>query len=316
MRLSDRLKSVAGSPLLLDGGVGTGLLARGLDVNREPPEAWLITQPETVADLHRGFVAAGSEAIQTNSFGLLRLLLSDKLPAPAKVLVERSVALCAQAIASVQPARSVYIVASLGPAWQRPDPLDPTRQALTRAAADLAAHFAEAGVSAIHLETQCDPDELFATLRGVREGAPGLPLFCSVTLSLGPVGLVTPLGTPLSRMLRELERHPPEAIGVNCALPARKLRRAVQELRAFTADGLGLPALPVLAKPEVSAPELATRASPDCRTPPVAESPERFARDLVTLWEEDGATILGGCCGTTAAHLASLSALVTQKTRS
>lgn len=299
MTLRERLRTVSSFPLLLDGGVGTALIARGLDVAREPPEAWLLHHPERVAEVHEGFVAAGSEAIQTNSFGLLRLALADTLPASAPELVAASVALC-------RAARPRYVLASLGPAWQRPTPGDARRSALERAAAGLAAHFAAAEVDGFHLETQCDPDELAAILRGVHSGAPGLPIFASVTLSLGPVGLVTPLGTPLLRMLRELARHPPDAIGVNCALPARKLRRPVQELVAFCeAEGLRLP---VLAKPEVSLPELATRASPDCRTPPVAETPERFARDLLTLGSEDGAAILGGCCGATAAHLAAVSA--------
>ena len=64
----------AAQPIVWDGGVGTALIARGLELGREPPEAWLLRRPDEVLAVHSEFAGAGAEVLQTCSFGLVRLL--------------------------------------------------------------------------------------------------------------------------------------------------------------------------------------------------------------------------------------------------
>lgn len=280
-------------PLLWDGGIGTALIARGLELAKETPESWLLQRPDDVAAVHAGFARAGVDVLQTNSFGLLRQLMNAKQPVAAHFaeLVRASVALASAAAGTAANDRKPrIIVASLGPVVaQQTDAHFFDR--LFDAAEQLAAWFQEAGAAAIHLETACDSKELLQTVAGVRAGAPRLPLAVSLTVSAGQSGFETPLGVPLSRMIDALLPAQPELIGVNCSLHARRMRPVVAALRELIGDKL-----PILAQPQVDQP------APDCKRPASPESPERFANDLLALLDE-GADAVGGCCGTTAAHL-------------
>lgn len=277
-----------------DGGIGTALIARGLELSKEPPEAWLLQRPDEVRAVHEDFARAGVDVLQTNSFGLLRQLMNAPQPNLAHFaeLVRTSVAL-ASAAAAMQTDRPPIVVASLGPVVaQHTDARFFDR--LLDAAEQLAAWFQEAGAAAIHLETACEPRELLTTVAGVRAGAPRLPIAVSLTVSAGQSGFETPLGVPLSRMVDELLPSQPELIGVNCSLHARRMRPVVAALRELIGDKL-----PLLAQPQVDQP------APDCKRPAAPELPARFAFDLLALLDE-GADAIGGCCGTTAAHLAAV----------
>lgn len=297
-------------PIVWDGGVGTALIARGLDLGREPPESWLLRRPDEVLGVHSEFAEAGAEVLQTCSFGLVRLFAepSSELSALGSKaesvelagLVQQSVRLANQAAqhrASPEPtsssaAAAPTVVGCLGPTGRTG--IDEGRLA---AAYGAAAHaFHAAGVAALHLETCLDPGELQFALRGIRQAAPELALMVSLTLSMGQSGPETPLGVPLARMLRELDHHPlPLAmVGINCSQPARRLHAAVAVLYGWTAGRL-----PILVQPQVGDP------APDCRHPARPESPERFARDLLRLRDE-GASALGGCCGARGQHIRAL----------
>jgi methionine synthase I (cobalamin-dependent) len=281
----------AGRPLLWDGGVGTGLIARGLVLGQAPPEAWLLTRPAEVQAVHAEFAAAGADVLQTNSFGLVRLLVEPAgwhgPPPPLPELVRQSVRL-ARAGAAAGSGRPI-VIGSLGPTGRA----DGDEGALAAAYGAVASAFVAAGVRTLHLETCLDPRELQLALRGMREATPELEILVSLTLNMGQSGPETPLGVPLSRMLRELDRapEPPALIGVNCGQPARRLHAAVAALFDWAGGRL-----PVLVQPQVGEP------APDCRVPARPETPERFARDLIRLLDE-GAVALGGCCGATGAHL-------------
>lgn len=282
-------------PLLWDGGLGTALIARGLDLTREPPEAWLLARPDEVVSVHAEFAAAGVDVLQTNTFGLVRLrhggwpAALGPMPPPATLLAEALRRAEAGAAEVERRAAALpYLITSLGPAarpGQDPGQLAPTY-------AELAAASEALGATALHLETQLEPTELRAALAAIAEAAPELPVLVSFTLSVGQFGLETPLGIPLGRMLHELDRAAVSlvAVGVNCSQPARRLHSAVSALRQWAGP------LPLLVQPQVGQP------APDCKRPPVPETPERFARELTQLLD-DGATALGGCCGARGSHL-------------
>jgi len=283
-------------PLLWDGGMGTALIARGLVLADEPPEAWLWSHPDEIVQVHRGFVEAGVDVLQTNSFGLVRLLASDSLPLDhdgqsrsLQAWVDRAVDLAEQAM--TEPRNPRWLIASIGPTGQvglSTERLATCYRAVTEA-------FVRRGVCALHLETCFDPAELRLALQAVRDVDASVPVFVSVTVTHGQQGLETPLGVPLARMLSELCGQPPDLIGVNCSQNAERMRGAVTAIAEW-ARAAGR-RLPVLVRPQLHS------GSPDCRRNPKEILPERFARDLVALLP-DGATALGGCCGVTAGHLA------------
>jgi 5-methyltetrahydrofolate--homocysteine methyltransferase len=276
-------------PLLLDGAIGTELIARGLRVREESPEAWNLDRPDQVRAIHAAYAAAGAEAIQTNSFGATR-------PRLARFgLADRLGDICAAAVRLAREAApGASIIGSLGPTGEtvalggKAD-VAPLRDAFAEAAAALAA----AGADAIHLETQFHPAELRAAIEGARAGAPNLPLIASMALMPGATGLETPHGVPIAQMVRALEANLPDAVGANCAVEAERMLQAVTLLRERFD-------LPVWAKPQA-------KLSDKCATGRSSETPEKFARHALALIDA-GAAAVGGCCGTTPASIAALRA--------
>ena len=284
-----RLDRNPARPLLLDGAIGTELIVRGLRVREEAPESWNLSRPDDVRAVHAAYAAAGSEAIQTNTFGATR-------PRLARFgLADLQREICAAAVALVREAApGVAIIGSLGPTGEtvalggRAD-VAPLRDAFAEAAAALAA----AGADAIHLETQFHPAELQAAIEGARAGAPGLPLIASLALMPGATGLETPHGVPIAKMVRALEANLPDAVGANCAVEAERMLQAVTLLRERFD-------LPVWAKPQA-------KLSDKCATGRSTETPEKFARHARALGDA-GAAAVGGCCGTSPASIAALRA--------
>jgi methionine synthase I (cobalamin-dependent) len=270
---------------LWDGAVGTELIARGLDLQREPPEAWTLARPDEVRCMHASYVSAGAEVVQTNTFGANR-------PRLARAGLDGELgALNRNAVGLARAAGAPRVVASLGPTGL--DPVAACMHARIEAAyTEQLRHLVDAGVDGIHCETMYHPVEARAAIAAARQVAPSLPLLVSATCSLGDHGFQTPLGVPLGAMLDALLDAEIDGIGLNCSLEARKLVGALRLLRERTD-------LPVLVQPQAGEPAHA------CRGEPRGDDPARFARDLVQLVDE-GADGVGGCCGAGPAHIAAL----------
>lgn len=238
--------------------MGTELIARGLIVADESADSWSLKRPTEVQAVHAAYVAAGSDVLLTNTFGLATPRVADKAVVAA---------------ASVELARAAggrRIWGSLGPGGSPTD----------------VAHAAElllkAGAEAICLETFFDPAELAGALDAAT--ALGAPVIASVTVSPGDAGLQTPTGTPLDRMVRVLHKAavPPVAVGLNCSLDAERMGAAVSTLASLTE-------LPILAKPQA-------KQTAKCLAPRNPETTSWFARHAIDL-SRRGATAIGGCCG-------------------
>jgi methionine synthase I (cobalamin-dependent) len=265
-------------PLLLDGAIGTELIARGLRVRQDCPEAWNLERPDDVRAIHAAYAAAGADALQTNSFGATR-------PRLARFGRETQVRELARAAARLarEAAPRCLVLGSLGPSGETlPLAGKPDLAWLEDDYAAAAAALVEGGVDAIHVETQFHPGELEAAVRGARAGAGGRPVFVSMTLIAGVSGLETPHGVPLERMLRAVAEAAPDAVGVNCSVDGERMRPMVEALRAATS-------LPILAKPQA-------KISEKCASGRSSESPEVFAAHARALIDA-GAAAVGGCCG-------------------
>ena len=267
--------------------MGTELIARGLRVREECPEAWNLERPDDVRAVHAAYVAAGADAIQTNTFGGTRPRLSRF----GKQDQQRPLLLAAVRLAR-EAASGRLVIGSLGPTGENL-PLD--RGADTRgledAYAEAAALLAEGGIDALHLETLFHPLELELAVRGARKGAPSVPVVASMTLMPGASGLETPHAVPLAKMIAAVRASQPDAVGVNCSIEGERMLAAVEALRE------ALP-LPVWAKPQA-------RISAKCVNGRSSETPEAFARHAVALVRA-GASAIGGCCGVGPASLAAL----------
>ena len=265
--------------------MGTELIARGLRVRQDCPEAWNLDRPDDVRAVHASYAQAGAELVQTNTFGASRPRLARfGQESRQKALIAAAVRLAREG------APGLPVVASLGPTGETLA-LDGSAELakLEDAFAEAAGLMAEAGADAIHVETQFHPGELGAAVRGARKS--GLPLDASMTLMPGASGLETPHGVPASRMIRALVEDSPDAVGVNCAIEGERMRAAVELLReAF--------ALPIWARPQA-------KMSPKCVVPKSEETPENFARWALALVDA-GASAVGGCCGTNPQGIAAL----------
>lgn len=266
-----------GQVLLLDGGMGTALIGRGLAL-RVPPEAWVLERPEEVGAVHAAHVAAGARAVFTCTFNLARLDLAGmRGDVPA---------IAARAVALARSARPSVVVGAVGPTGLHPPAGNPASSAEMRERFEPAFRgLAAAGVDLLWAETQLDLGEARAALAAAR--ATGLPAVVTAHLRETPAGLASLDGSPPEDVAVELWRNGAAAVGVSCVVPGPALARAV------AAMAVKVP-VPLAAKPNAGLPE-----------EPI--EPETFARGVAAAVAA-GATLAGGCCGAGPRHLAALRA--------
>jgi len=275
-----------GPPLLLDGATGTELERRGVPT-RLPlwSAAALDSHPEVVEAIHADYVAAGAELITANTFRTQRRSLEHA------ALGARAAELCARAVALARRAAGerAWVLGSAPPLEDcyRPD-LVPEASALAREHAEHARALVEAGVDAILVETMNTRREAVAALEAAR--AAGAAALASFVCWEGARLLS---GEPLSEALAAASDAGARALLVNCLPPSN----AEACLDALAVAGLPFGVYCNLGEPEDTS---GFRRSEDT-------APAAFAA-LARGWLARGARLVGGCCGTTPAHLAAVAA--------
>jgi 5-methyltetrahydrofolate--homocysteine methyltransferase len=270
-------------PLIADGATGTTLQSRGLALGRSA-EAWVLEMPERILELHRDFIDAGAEIVLTCSFGATPLRLrSSGLADRAGEINRRAAELARQAVGE----REVYVAGSMGPTGEMLKPYGDLDEAGAVAAYSVqAAALAEGGVDLLVLETHFDLAEAAAAVKGARE-ATSLPIVCSFSYDRGTR---TMMGVSSAQAGRQLDGLGVDAIGINCGRSLDESLRDLAELRESTDR-------PLWFKPNAGMPTL------DAQGRAVYEiSPREMAEALAKALESDVA-VLGGCCGTSPAHL-------------
>jgi S-methylmethionine-dependent homocysteine/selenocysteine methylase len=287
MNFRDRLRG--GKPLLLDFAMGTELQRRGADTRLPLWSARaLLERPELVSDVHRDAVAAGADILTANTFRTHRRTLEEG------GVGERSRELTALAVRLAREAadaadRTIFVAGSLSPLEDcyRPD-LVPDDGALEAEHGEQAESLAQAGVDLIILETHNTVRELAAAAQAAK--ATGLPFVASM-VSDGAGRLLS--GEPIADAARALMPLSPDALSINC-VPAR---RVAVDLAALAAAAPGIP-LTAYGNLGLPADDVGWRFTEEL-------SPEAYA-ECARDWLAIGARIVGGCCGTTAAHTAAL----------
>lgn len=278
--------------LLLDGATGTELERRGVDVSLPLWSARaLIDAPDVVEAIHTDYLRAGADAIVTNTFRTHRRSLAKE------GLGDRACALTRLAVEIARGVRDrekpdALVLGSVAPLEDcyRPE-LAPSDEASRAEHGAMIRDLLDAGVDALLLETFNTRHEAEAAARVAREHAPGKWMISFCTKTTGPPGVLLH-GPPLVDVLPGLEDA--FAVGINC-LAATAVEPQVRLLRTL------LPAsVHVMAYANAGAPdETGTWTFDESVTPPV------YA-DLVETWLDAGATIVGGCCGTTPKTIAAV----------
>ena len=279
-------------PVLLDGGLGTELMARGLEPG-VPPELWNVERPEAVRAIHAAYFEAGSDVVSTNSFGATPLkLAAHGLEARAFELNRAAARLAREA---APPGR--FVAGSIGPTGKFLKPQGPaTEEELVATFAEQARGLAEGGADVFIIETQYDLREALAALRGVR-AVSTLPVLATMTFNVFRRGYFTIMGDPAPRVAAELEKAGAAAVGANCTLTTDQMVGCVAALRAATS-------LPVIAQANAGQPAVAPDGT--VRYSQSVEDYVRFVPDLIRA----GAGLVGGCCGTSPATIRAMSRVI------
>jgi 5-methyltetrahydrofolate--homocysteine methyltransferase len=272
--------------LLADGATGSNLFERGLQ-SGDAPELWNADHPERIADLHRAFIDAGADIVLTNSFGGTRHRLKlHRAEARVAELNERA-ARIARGEAD-RAGRVVLVGGSMGPTGEILEPLGPlTLEAAREAFAEQARALALGGADLLWIETMSSVEETEAAVAGA--GTTGLPVVA--TLSFDTNGR-TMMGVTPAELAALHRKHGLAACGSNCGVGPAELVACVVNL-ATASD----PTAVLVAKANCGIPQFVDGAIRFDGTP-------ELMAQYACLSLDAGARIIGGCCGTTPAHLA------------
>ena len=282
------LEELEDHPLCGDGAMGTLLMERGVPADRCLEELCL-TRPELIREIHRDYVDAGARIIETNTFGANAVRLA------AHGLTRRVNEINWQAAQLArQSARGAFVAGSVGPLGVSSEAaiaqeIDREKCFRTQIGALL-----DSGVDLIFLETFQDLDELLLALR-VKQSLHHCPVICSLTPS--KEGHL-PGGMSLADAFAALAQADADLLAINCVNGPQEALRFVERLPPFE--------VPIAVYPNAGPPHFREGRYF------YEVSPEELAK-MGSLMLSGGVRVLGGCCGTTPAHIAALAKMLAQE---
>jgi homocysteine S-methyltransferase len=277
-----------GDPILADGAMGTILHSGGVAIESCFDELNL-TQPELILDVHSHYLAAGAQILETNTFGANRFKLAEHgLDNQVMEINVAAVGLARRAIG--QSGREALVAGSVGPLGVRLAPFGrvSAQQAFAAYREQIEA-LAEAGADLILLETQYDLYETREAMRAAREVC-DLPLIASVTFTRDDRTL---LGDSPRRAARLLADEGADFIGANCSGGPSQLLRVLQKMKDAV-PGARFCVMPNAGWPEQIEGRIMYPAT------------ESYFAEYARAFADAGASIIGGCCGTTPAHIVAM----------
>lgn len=273
--------------LIADGATGTNYQDMGIEAG-VAPEEWVFDAPDRVQELHRRFAEAGSDLVLSCSFGATSLRLEDgPLAGQARELNIRAAELAREAVG---PER--LVAGSMGPSGQLVDPYGPlTRELCVELYAEQARALADGGVDLLVLETFFALEEAVWAVDGV-QSVTELPLVVSFSFDQGTR---TMMGLAPADVVAAIEPLGVAALGANCGRSLTDTDTIVTEFLAAA------PELTLWVKPNAGVPRVVGDAV-------VYEAGPEMLAGHVREYAERGARIVGGCCGSTPAHIAAIAA--------
>lgn len=271
--------------LFFDGATGTQLQARGLQAG-ELPERWNFTHPEIIEAVHKDYLAAGANILKTNTFGANPIKLAET-DLDCKATITAAVTIAKKACAG---AIDKFVALDLGPTGKLLAPYgDLPFEKAVAAYGEMVRYGVEAGADLILIETMSDTYETKAAILGAKENC-DLPV--CVTLTFDEDGkLLT--GATVEAAALMCEGLGVDAIGFNCGLGPVQVAKLVPQMLQATK-------LPLIVNPNAGLP--VQRDGKTC----FDINPEEYADLMYALACADAPSIMGGCCGTTPAHIAAM----------
>lgn len=276
--------------LVADGATGTNLFTAGLETGASP-ELWNIDRPEFVIANHEAMVAAGADIILTNSFGGTANRLKLHCATDRVIEVNRCASALARSVAD-KAGRPLLVAGSMGPTGEIMEPVGELgyREAVL-AFGEQANALALGGADMIWIETMSAIEEAAAAIEST--AGSGLPVICTMTFDTN--GRTMMGTTPEEAMGFCVScRQPLAAFGANCGNGFGELVAAIAAMDKVSGGQQIL-----IAKANCGVPEYIDGEIRYSGTPETMQSYARLARDA-------GATIIGGCCGSTPSHIAAL----------
>jgi 5-methyltetrahydrofolate--homocysteine methyltransferase len=295
----ERVRS--GEPVVFDGGYGTMLFAAGL-LNGACPELWNDTHADVVRGIHRAYFDAGSDLVETNTFGGSRLKLNEyQLGDRTRELNEKGARL---ARAAAGPGG--WVAGSIGPTSRLPaeyEPLgDTTDEEYFETFREQAEALAEGGADLFAVETMMFPQEALAAIRACK-AATGLPVMATMFFAYEELHDRdrTMWGESPAEVAKNLLAGGADVVGMNCGRGPDRAIVIVREMRAVT--GAPLVAYPNAGLPITTGDRVTYELDP-----------EPMAREYPALLDA-GCNIVGACCGSTPEHVRLIAGVVRARTR-
>jgi 5-methyltetrahydrofolate--homocysteine methyltransferase len=287
----DLLERISQGVLLLDGGLGSELMSRGFTPG-QCPEEWSLSHPAQIEAIHRDYYAAGSDIVNTNTFGGSRLKLDAYGLGDRVVELNQAAARLAVALRD-REFRGRFVAGDMGPCGHMVKPMGDADPAVIRAAFDEQAQTLVAGgVDLLNIETMFDLTEARLAVEAAVAAAEGRPVLASMAFKPAARGYRTMMGVDPATAVTTLRAAGATLVGCNCEVTAAGMADLVPALAELN-GGV------TVAQPNAGQPRLQDGLTT------YDETPEHFA-GIVTTFPGLGAGIVGGCCGTTPAYIREL----------
>lgn len=289
-----QLLQTSSQPLLGDGAMGTMLHARGAGFE-QCFDALNLTHPEWVADIHQAYISAGSQVIQTNTFGANRFkLAAHGLDEQVEPINRAGVELAQQVARAAE--QKVWVAGDVGPLGVRLAPFGRVQPEQARQVfAEQILALSEAGADLIILETFSDLYEIREALLATRQVC-ALPVVASMTFTRDDR---TVLGDSPAKIAQALSAAGADVIGINCSGGPAQLWRIIRQMRQAVPTAR-FSVMPNAGWPEQVGGRIMYPANPD------------YFGEYALAFCEAGASLIGGCCGTTPGHIAAMRAALDQ----
>ena len=269
--------------VILDGATGTELQARGMPQG-VPPELFSVENPRTLQDVHGEYLDAGSDIVYTCTFGANRFKLSEYGVTDVREVNRKLAAIARKAVG-----RRGFVAGDIGPTGRFVEPFgDLGFEEAVACYKEQILGLLDGGVDLFVIETMIDIQETRAALIAVKECS---DLFSLVTMTFDASGLTLNGTDPVSALVT-LQSLGADAVGCNCSAGPGEMTGLIRAMKPYAT-------VPLVAKPNAGLPLL--KENKTCFEMGATEF-SGFAGDLV----EAGANVLGGCCGTTPAHIREL----------
>lgn len=288
----DLRKRIKQKLFLLDGAMGTELIARGLETG-VCNEYLNVTSPSIVSSIHQAYLQAGSDAVLTNTFGANKFILARHGFGDEIVRLNKAGAEIARQAAG----KEKYVLGDIGPSGDFLEPLGSLKaEELKAAFSQQARALLDGGVDGFIIETMTALDEITIAIEAVKSVGEGLPVFASMAFDKAAGDFRTMMGVDVKSAVSKLVSLGVDAVGFNCGTVSLDEYVELAEKFVSAVSALGKTSITILAEPNAGKPELVEGRAV------YKVSPEDFAAAAEKIYSA-GVNIIGGCCGTGPEHI-------------